>query len=64
MTLFRKTLELIQTRSVRLTLRKISEDTGLSESWLEGFHEGRIQNPSVNRVQKLYEYLTNSTLKV
>jgi len=52
-----KALELLQNRSVKLTLRKISQDTGLPEGWLSMFNRGKIDNPSYNYLQTLYEYL-------
>lgn len=57
-----RTLDLLQNRSVKITLRKIAEDTGLPEGWLSAFHTNSIDEPSVNKVQTLYEYLTNSKL--
>lgn len=32
--------------------------------WLRKFSGGAFENPSVNKVQKLYEFLTGSTLTV
>lgn len=32
--------------------------------WLRKFHTGEIKDPGVNRVQRLYEFLTASTLTV
>ncbi len=52
-----KALELLQNRSVKLTLRQISKDTGLPEGWLSMFHRGKIDNPSHRSLQTLYEYL-------
>jgi hypothetical protein len=64
MTLYNKTLELIQNRSVKLKLVQIAKDTGLSESWLQAFSYGDIPDPSVNKIQKLYEYLTKNPLQI
>mgnify|MGYP001603848455 CR=1 FL=1 len=58
-----KTLDLLQNRSVQLTLKQISEDTGITENWLSRYNQDQVKNPSVNLVQTLYEYLTNSKLK-
>jgi transcriptional regulator with XRE-family HTH domain len=52
-----KALELLQNRSVKLTLRQISKDTGLPEGWLSMFHRGKIDNPSHKYLETLYEYL-------
>lgn len=62
--IYDKTLALLQNRSVQLTLKRISEDTGLDEGWLSTFNRGVVKEPSVNKVQTLYEYLTNTTIKV
>ena len=37
-------------------------DTGISFFWLRKFVGGVFQNPSVNRVQHLFEYLTKKPL--
>lgn len=62
--LYNQTLILLQNRSNKLTLEKIAEDTGLKESWLSMFNQNRIPEPSVNKIQTLYEYLTKTILKV
>jgi hypothetical protein len=56
------TLELLTNRSVKLTLARINADTGLPETWLSMFGQGRIDDPSVNKVETLYEYLSGSTV--
>jgi hypothetical protein len=43
-------------------LIKISYETGIPFYWLRKFKEGVYQNPSCNRVQYLYEHLSNSKL--
>lgn len=40
----------------------IYSDTGLSPNWLSQMLHGRIKEPSVNKVQKLYEYLSGKSL--
>ena len=52
-----KALELLQNRSVKLTLRQISQDTGLPEGWLSMFNRGKIDNPSHKYLHALYQYL-------
>ncbi len=52
-----KALELLQSRSVKLTLKRISDETGLNEGWLSMFSRGKIKDPSHSRLQTLYEYL-------
>lgn len=58
---------LLRTRAL-LTERNdfldVYKHTGISPSWLWRLATGRIRNPSVNRVQNLYEYLTATKLDV
>jgi hypothetical protein len=58
------TIQLLENRSRMLTIEKISSDTGLSEDFLYNFGAGKRPNASVNKVQTLYEYLTNAPLAV
>lgn len=46
------------------TLPQIAEDTKISFYWLRKFKSGSIVDPSVNKVQRLYEYLTGDKLKL
>lgn len=46
------------------TLAEIQAGTGIPHYWLRKFLGREIKDPSVNRVQKLYEYLTGKALKV
>lgn len=39
-------------------------ETGLPFYWLRKFASGDVKDPSVNRIQKLYEYLTGKPLEV
>ncbi len=59
-TLMRETLRLLKAR--RETLVNISTETGIPFYWLRKFLGGEVDNPSVNRVQRLYEYLSGRTL--
>ena len=43
---------------------ELDRATGISFYWIRKFCDGTIKNPSVNRVQKLYEYLSNKTLPI
>lgn len=60
--LLKRTTQLLTTRED--TLPNIAADTDLSVHWLRKLKHGQIKDPSVNRIQRLYEYLTNSELKV
>lgn len=39
------------------TLREIAEATGISEHWLRSFSCDRAENPGVQRLEKLHNYL-------
>jgi hypothetical protein len=45
------------------SLPELYRDTGISFFWLQKFQAGKFANPSVNRVQFLYEYLSGKTLE-
>lgn len=42
----------------------IYDKTGIQPTWLSALATGRIKNPSVNKVQRLYEYLRGQPLTV
>lgn len=46
------------------SLAKIATDTGIPFYWLRQLAAGKIPNPSVNRIQFLYEALTTVDLPV
>jgi len=52
-----KTLELLKNRPVWLTLAIIAEDTTIPHGWLKVFAQGKIADPSVNRIETLKLYL-------
>ena len=45
-----------------VNLVKVSYETGIPFYWLRKFKERVYRNPSVNRVQTLYEHLSNTKL--
>lgn len=57
-----RTRELI--RASDTPLLTIYKESGISFYWLKKFRDNEIKDPSVNRVQKLYEYLTGKELEV
>lgn len=63
-TLYDATLKLLKDRSRSVVLKQISRDTGLTHSWLTLLCSGALENPSVNKIQTLYEYLSNSKLEL
>lgn len=54
-----ETRELLVNRPAVLAISKIAEETEISESWLNTFARGAIENPGVVTICKLNEYLTN-----
>ena len=46
------------------TLPEIYKDTGIPFYWLRKFRTGEMRNPSVNRVQYLYEYLKGESIRL
>ena len=60
--LHRKTLDLL--KQSEIPLPEIYKKTNLPYYWLKKFSSGEIKNPSVNRVQRLYEFLAGRKLEV
>lgn len=48
----------------KIPIDKITEETRLTFYWLSRFRRNEFPNPSVNKVQKLYEYLTGEKLPI
>lgn len=59
-----KTLELLIKSSERIKLVSIANDTGLEVRWLNLFKKGEIREPSVNKIETLYEHLSGKKLKI
>ncbi len=62
--LYTRTVFLLQTRPAQLTLYAISQKTGLPLGWLNMLSQGRILNPSVNKIERLYNFLNSKDLEV
>lgn len=45
------------------TAREIQNDTGLKEDWLNKLRQGLIDDPSVNKIEILYVYLSGKELQ-
>jgi transcriptional regulator with XRE-family HTH domain len=58
------TLYLARVRPRNITIEKIANVTGLSETWLKKFCAGQIEEPSVNKIETLYVYLTGKQLEL
>lgn len=61
--LLKQTLDLLQNKRQK-TIPEIAAESGLPYYWLRKMANGEIEDPGVNRVQKLYEYLSNTTLTI
>ncbi len=46
------------------TFMEIYKDTGIPFYWLQALSKGKFMNPSVNRVQYLYEQLSGKKLSL
>lgn len=57
-TLLQKTCELI----AEVDMLSISAETGLSYHWLMKVKGGNVSDPSVNKIQFLYEHLSKKKL--
>lgn len=60
--LHQRTLELLRQSGKSLPI--LYKETGIPFFWLRKFSSGVIKNPSVNRVQALYEYLSSTKLPI
>jgi transcriptional regulator with XRE-family HTH domain len=61
-TLRSRTRDLLINRPRRLTLSDVAEGTGLTQPFLEDLLYKDIKNPSVDRIQILYEFLSGKKL--
>jgi transcriptional regulator with XRE-family HTH domain len=57
------TRQLLIDRPRKITITEIAEKIDVSASWLDALIAGRINEPSVNSIQRLYEFLKNDSLK-
>lgn len=55
-----KTLKLLH--SSKIKFRTIQDDTDIKIDWLSKFSQGLIDDPSVNKIETLYNYLTASKI--
>jgi len=59
-TLLKRTIELWYNRPIHIRIATISKKTKLSEAWLKALPYRK--DPSVNKVEKLYNYLSDTPL--
>lgn len=62
--LHERTLELVTNRPRDLTYEVIAEATGLDADWINAFRNGRIKDPGVSKVEKLYTFLSGRELDI
>lgn len=56
------TLELVRNRPRAVTYELMQKKTRIPVSWMQALMTGKIKEPSVNRIEKLYVYFTGSQL--
>lgn len=56
------TRTLILLQNDERSLPAISRQSGIPFYWLRSFKENRVPSPNVNRVQRLYEFLSGYSL--
>ena len=52
-----ETIKLLKACPREISLAHIALETGLHPNWLSEFNRGTIEDPGVNKVQKLHDYL-------
>lgn len=61
--LLERTIYLLINRPKPMTYQKIETDNpGLYARWLSELANGRLDDPSVNKIQQLYEYLSGQPI--
>ena len=56
-----KVMQLLKARNC--TLLDIHKATRVEQGWLSAVNQGRIQDPSANRLEPVYEFLTGKRLE-
>jgi hypothetical protein len=59
-----RTLELLKNRPISLTLKKLSEETGLPEGWLHSIIKFPMMSSSAHRIEVLFNYLNGKPLDI
>jgi AraC-like DNA-binding protein len=63
LTLHERTRQLIVNRPRPVTLETIADRANVSEAWLRSIIDGKVDDPSVNMIQRVYEFLTGEELQ-
>lgn len=61
--LVQETIDLINNRSVKTTLDDIYKATDVPVAWISLLANGKIKEPSANRVLALYEHMTGKNIQ-
>lgn len=61
-TLYEQTLKLLLESEI--SIQELADKSELPYDWLISVRYDRIKNPSVNRIQRLYEFLAGKPLSV
>lgn len=56
------TVSLLRNRPRSVTLEQVAEGAQVKKSWLSALLAGDFDDPSANRIQRLYEYLAEKPL--
>lgn len=57
-----ETRELLNGRSVKITYKMIADAIGVTEGWVKLFAIGKTENPGINTVEALHNYLMQHKL--
>jgi transcriptional regulator with XRE-family HTH domain len=58
------TFRLLRQLPRTVTYADLAKASGVSEAWIKSFGQGRMTNPSVVRVEKLYNALSDKPLEL
>ena len=62
--LYKTTILLLENRPYCITYAELAEASGVSESWIKALGQGRMHDPSVVKVEKLYNALSAAPLEL
>lgn len=62
MTLYEKTLYLIDNRNNKITIEDIANHINMTPAWVHKLKRGDIKNPSIHAVERIYTYLNGKGL--
>lgn len=62
--LAKRVIELLKARPYGVSFRQLEEETNIPQGWINRLQQGKIAEPSVVRVEKLYEHLSETRLEL